>query len=213
MSDRAFVDTNIVAYLFDDDAPERKARSAQILRADGDTMELVLSTQVLQEFYVAVTRKLERPLAGADALVALQSLAELAVTQLDSAASPEVVGRIGGQVTSVDVENDHAFLGVGRRVHIIDTSIPSEPQLVARSPLMVASVRALDAFGNHVYLAVGDHGIVAVDLSDPHMPRVVGGSDNNLDVTDVTMGDDGLHAFLSTRTGLAVIDVSDPKQM
>ena len=84
MSDRAFLDTNIVVYLFDDDSPERQARAAEILRADGETMELVLSTQVLQEFYVAVTRKLERPLAEEDALIAVRSLIELTVTQLDS---------------------------------------------------------------------------------------------------------------------------------
>lgn len=83
MSDRAFLDTNIVVYLFDDDSPERQARAGEILRADGETMELVLSTQVLQEFYVAVTRKLERPLAKEDALIAVQSLIELTVTQLD----------------------------------------------------------------------------------------------------------------------------------
>ena len=83
MSDRAFLDTNIVVYLFDDDSPDRQARAAEILRADGATMELVLSTQVLQEFYVAVTRKLERPLAKEDALSAVQSLIELTVTQLD----------------------------------------------------------------------------------------------------------------------------------
>lgn len=83
MSDRVFLDTNIVVYLFDDDSPERQARAAEILRADGETMELVLSTQVLQEFYVAVTRKLERPLAEDDALLAVQSLIELTVTQVD----------------------------------------------------------------------------------------------------------------------------------
>jgi len=83
MSDRVFLDTNIVVYLFDDDSPERQARAAEILRADGETMELVLSTQVLQEFYVAVTRKLERPVAKDDALLAVQSLIELTVTQLD----------------------------------------------------------------------------------------------------------------------------------
>jgi predicted nucleic acid-binding protein len=83
MSDRTFLDTNIVVYVFDDDSPERQARAAKILRADGEKSELVLSTQVLQEFYVAVTRKLERPLAEADALAAVRGLTQLTVTQVD----------------------------------------------------------------------------------------------------------------------------------
>lgn len=84
MSDRTFLDTNIVVYVFDDDSPEKQARATEILRAEGQDHELVLSTQVLQEFYVAVTRKLERPLAPADALAAVRHLTQLTVTQIDT---------------------------------------------------------------------------------------------------------------------------------
>jgi predicted nucleic acid-binding protein len=43
------------------------------------------STQVLQEFDVAVTRKLNRPLSGAEAAAAIDELARLAVVQIDLA--------------------------------------------------------------------------------------------------------------------------------
>ena len=61
MSDEVyFVDTNVLVYLFDTDAPDKKAVAEGILR---EHSRVRLSTQVLQEFYVAVTRKLRKPLS------------------------------------------------------------------------------------------------------------------------------------------------------
>jgi predicted nucleic acid-binding protein len=83
MSDRVFLDTNVVVYLFDADSPDRQARAREIFSSDGEAFDLVLSTQVLQEFYVTATRKLERPLADEDALEAVRSLSQMTVVQTD----------------------------------------------------------------------------------------------------------------------------------
>ena len=64
MSGRSFVDTNVLVYLFDSSAPDKQARARELLAERGPAGELVLSTQVLQEFFVTVTRKLERPLSA-----------------------------------------------------------------------------------------------------------------------------------------------------
>lgn len=50
-----FIDTNVLVYLFDADAPEKRTRAQELLRAERDC--IVLSIQVLGEFYVTVTRK------------------------------------------------------------------------------------------------------------------------------------------------------------
>ena len=50
-----FVDTNVLVYMFDADAPDKRARAQELLREERDC--IVLSTQVLGEFYVTVTRK------------------------------------------------------------------------------------------------------------------------------------------------------------
>lgn len=62
MSDKAFVDTNVLVYLFDADEPQKQTRAQSLLETEGVTGDLVLSTQVLQELYVTVTRKLAEPL-------------------------------------------------------------------------------------------------------------------------------------------------------
>ena len=50
-----FVDTNVLVYLFDADAPDKQMRAQELLQEERDC--IVLSTQVLGEFYVTVTRK------------------------------------------------------------------------------------------------------------------------------------------------------------
>lgn len=82
---RRFVDTNILVYLFDMDAPEKKATVAGLFERAGASGSLVLSTQVLQEFYVVVTRKLARPLSPEAAEQAVRDFATLPVQQVTSA--------------------------------------------------------------------------------------------------------------------------------
>lgn len=54
--ERVFVDTNVLVYVFDDGEPEKQATARARLEDEQATHELVVSTQVLQELYVALTR-------------------------------------------------------------------------------------------------------------------------------------------------------------
>jgi predicted nucleic acid-binding protein len=70
-----FIDTNVLVYLFDADAPAKQAIARELVAAG----RLVLSSQVLSEFYVTVTRKLARPLDAARASRAVTDLCALPV--------------------------------------------------------------------------------------------------------------------------------------
>jgi predicted nucleic acid-binding protein len=67
MSVKTFVDTNILIYAHDVDAKEKHAVAKDALYELWANRTGVLSMQVLQEFYVNVTRKLSRPLMKKDA--------------------------------------------------------------------------------------------------------------------------------------------------
>jgi predicted nucleic acid-binding protein len=60
---KIFFDTNVLVYMFDADAPAKQARARELIEQYTLTGEAFISTQVLQEFYVTVTRKLAHPLA------------------------------------------------------------------------------------------------------------------------------------------------------
>jgi predicted nucleic acid-binding protein len=62
MKDRVFVDTNILIYAHDLDAGIKHKKSFAVVKRLWEEGTGVLSTQVLQEFYVNVTRKIRTPL-------------------------------------------------------------------------------------------------------------------------------------------------------
>jgi predicted nucleic acid-binding protein len=62
MSGKTFVDTNVLIYAHDVDAGSKYHQAAELIESLWDNHLGVLSTQVLQEFYVNVTRKIARPL-------------------------------------------------------------------------------------------------------------------------------------------------------
>ena len=66
-SDRTFVDTNVLIYAHDVDAGRKHEIAKQLLRTLWAERAGILSTQVLQEFYVNATRKIRKPLTRADA--------------------------------------------------------------------------------------------------------------------------------------------------
>lgn len=81
MSGKTFLDTNVLVYLFDASAPAKRRRAREVVQREADTA--VVSTQVLQELYVTVTRKLGRPLPEAEAEAAVRDLASFEVVATD----------------------------------------------------------------------------------------------------------------------------------
>jgi predicted nucleic acid-binding protein len=55
---KAFFDTNILIYQLDKRYPRRQETCRQLMRKAALENEAVISTQVLQEFYVATTKKM-----------------------------------------------------------------------------------------------------------------------------------------------------------
>jgi len=62
MSAKTFVDTNVLIYAHDLDQAEKHAIAQRLIVELIEARTLVLSPQVLQEFYVNVTRKIAHPL-------------------------------------------------------------------------------------------------------------------------------------------------------
>ena len=77
-----FFDTNVLVYLFDTAAPKKLARAQVLLQESVNEGLAILSTQVLQEFFVAVTRKLSTPLSSDTAERVVRDLSKLPVIQI-----------------------------------------------------------------------------------------------------------------------------------
>jgi predicted nucleic acid-binding protein len=87
-----FVDTNVLVYLFNNSAPAKQKVARALLQERGS--DLVLSTQVLQEFFVAVTRKLGAPLSADAAERALRDLSTFDTVAVDVPLIMQAVSRV-----------------------------------------------------------------------------------------------------------------------
>lgn len=67
MSDKVFLDANILIYAHDKDSGEKHSIALAIVKDLWEKRTGVLSNQVLQEFYVGVTRKIQKPIAKSEA--------------------------------------------------------------------------------------------------------------------------------------------------
>jgi predicted nucleic acid-binding protein len=85
MSDESavFVDTDVLVYAFDDSDSVRQAVAERALTELMESDKLRLSTQVLQEFYVAVTGRVGNPLSPSVALSVTEELSAWPVLVVD----------------------------------------------------------------------------------------------------------------------------------
>lgn len=88
---REFLDTNVLVYAHDTTAGEKRTRAVELLERLAQDRTIALSVQVLQEFFVTVTRKLPNPLAidQAEAIVA-----DLSTLPLHAPGGPDVLAAI-----------------------------------------------------------------------------------------------------------------------
>ena len=81
--DQCFIDTNVVVYAYDRHEPHKRETARQILRRGIKDENIVLSPQVLSEFFVVVTKKIKEPLAPAQALEIIQTLSVIPAVDMD----------------------------------------------------------------------------------------------------------------------------------
>jgi predicted nucleic acid-binding protein len=90
-ADKIFVDTNVLVYGYDTSAGEKHRKASATLKDLWDSGRGVLSTQVLQEFFVTVTRKLPKPMAPDDAETIVGDLLKWDVAVIDGVAILEAI--------------------------------------------------------------------------------------------------------------------------
>lgn len=77
-----FLDSNVLIYAFDTAEPRKRARSLALIESL-PAEAIVLSAQVVNEFFFTVTRKLRRPLPVAEAEEAVRGLSGFRILPID----------------------------------------------------------------------------------------------------------------------------------
>ena len=90
-SSREFVDTNVLVYAFDASAGTKHVAARELLTRIWNSGTGCLSVQVLQEFFVTVTRKVHQPLSVDEAAARIR---DYAAWRIFSATAADVVSAI-----------------------------------------------------------------------------------------------------------------------
>ncbi|MCU1339644.1 MAG: hypothetical protein JWO19_5225 [Bryobacterales bacterium] len=88
----AFVDTNVLVYAFDKSSSPKKRVAQRLMSELMIENRLNLSTQVLQELFVTLTRKVGQPCSSGEALAVLDDLAAWPVIGINYAAIRAAAG-------------------------------------------------------------------------------------------------------------------------
>jgi predicted nucleic acid-binding protein len=125
-----FVDTNVLVYAFDKSYSSKKQVAQRLMNELMEEDRLRVSTQVLQELFVTLTRKVSQPCSSKEALAVLQDLTAWPLMVVDYAAIRAAVGladqaklsfwdalvviaaRTGAAVLYTEDLNDQEILGV-----------------------------------------------------------------------------------------------------
>ncbi|MFH1351696.1 MAG: PIN domain-containing protein [Pseudomonadota bacterium] len=83
MSDKVFIDSNIIVYAYDSHEPAKQTKAQALLTSAIKEESAMLSVQVLGEFFVVVTRRIKNPLSVDEAEKIVNILATLPVSEID----------------------------------------------------------------------------------------------------------------------------------
>ena len=89
MPGRVFLDANVLVYAQDIGAPDKQRKSREIIGRVSDSGDGVISTQVMQEYFVAATRKIGVPPLAAKGV--LKTFAVFEIVQVSPALIQEAI--------------------------------------------------------------------------------------------------------------------------
>jgi hypothetical protein len=134
----------------------------------------------------------------------------------------EVIGHIGGAEISFSntlvAAGNRLYLGLGPRLAVVDVFDPADPRQIGLSELLPRAVRAVVLRDDVAFVALADHGVAALDLTDAARPRVIGRAATTVDAYGLAINGDrlfvaGNDVANSTAGQLAVFAIGDPTRI
>ena len=121
----------------------------------------------------------------------------------------ELVDQFGGTVSAVAIEGSHAYMGIGRRLVVVDLSEATHIQYVGSSHLFDDLIYEIKIRDGYAYTATGSSGLHIIDISTPSEPQTVAhyqsvGFTHSIDLS-------GDYAYLANNTGgLHILNIALP---
>ncbi|MBE0565877.1 MAG: hypothetical protein IH621_07980 [Krumholzibacteria bacterium] len=122
----------------------------------------------------------------------------LEIFDVSDPSAPAALGRLDlGSCQGVTVAGQYAYVLSGGNFAVVDISDPAAPSLVGTFPSISTGWFpghiAVDAPRRVAYAAIGDGGVVAIDISLPDAPRIVGNLATDASARGVALQDEAIY--------------------
>ncbi len=123
----------------------------------------------------------------------------------------EFLSDFGGNAYAVEVVGDHAYLGQGQDLVVLNIADINKPSEVGRI-ITPSVVSAITVSGGYAYIGDGRSGLSIVDISDPASPELIGTYASIYDTPAYSVVVSGQYAYVTNQFpgNLQIIDISDP---
>lgn len=123
----------------------------------------------------------------------------------------EILSDFGGNAYDVEVVGDHAYLGQGQDLVVLNIADIHKPSEVGRI-ITPSVVGAITVSGGYAYIADGNSGLSIVDITDPASPKLVGTYAGTYGNPAYSVVVSGHYAYVTNQFpgNLQIIDISDP---
>ncbi len=130
----------------------------------------------------------------------------------------DVVAQYGGTIKAISHQGEVVYIGVGPRLVILQTSDPASITQLGQSDVLIGVVEDIGITGTTAFVAIGDGGVQAIDISELNKPRLLGRLDTPGHASSIDIvGDVAYVVDIPTWNGsswvngsLHIIDVADP---
>jgi len=142
----------------------------------------------------------------------------LFIVDVNNPAAPKVLASdvIRGAVFSIAINNNHVYMSERNGIHVIDVSDPTLPQEVGFfdsetiPTIGSCEIQSVEMCQGDLCTAVGNHGFVILDLTNPIQPVIKASISPYWPVGIIS---DGQYAFLVDElNGVRIYGISDPTQ-
>ena len=121
----------------------------------------------------------------------------------------KLVGQIGGSTQAVAVLGRTAYAGTGLKMNILSFADPEKPALLGSTEPFSDFVTDIAVFGSRAFVADGQGGVSAVDVSDTSSPSILG-TWTSAGFAEAVAIKGSLAAVADGALGFRLVDFSDP---
>jgi len=138
----------------------------------------------------------------------LSGTRDSAAAQSNGVKNFDLIAQAGGDIYSLDAQDNLVYMGIGQRLVISDFTDPANPVIVGRTDMLPAGLKFITVAQDYVYAISYDYLLRVFNVTDPAQPVEIATFGFPAPPEDLAIS--GGYAYVALYKGLEIIDISNP---